>query len=119
MWGDRQKMINSKIWGSYEKKMIPSGLSRTWSYSEFLEDGDIEYAQLYCAGKSLSDVCPEHLWDRWDRVRSRLRAHYRSLSISKIKQEFEGRAHLQMVDARPTPFSGSCLSCERRVFLRL
>ena len=28
MWGDRQKMINSKIWGSYEKKMIPSGLSR-------------------------------------------------------------------------------------------
>ena len=63
---------------------IPSGLGRTWSYSEFLEDGDIEYAQLYCAGKSLSDVCPEHLWDRWDRVRSRLRAHYRSLSISKI-----------------------------------
>ena len=63
---------------------IPSGLSRTWSYSEFLDNSDIQYAQLYCAGQNLSDVCPDHLRDKWERIRGRLRAHYRSLSISKI-----------------------------------
>ena len=28
MWGERQKTINLKVWKSYEKKMISSGLSR-------------------------------------------------------------------------------------------
>tara|TARA_Y100000592_G_scaffold101100_1_gene185426 strand:- start:4885 stop:6069 length:1185 start_codon:yes stop_codon:yes gene_type:complete len=65
-------------------KEIPSDISRTWSYSNFLYNYDIEYAQLYCAGKTLSEICPTHLQDKWDRVSYKLKAFLRSFQTSKV-----------------------------------
>jgi len=66
---------NNKL---YYKK-FPKGLTRTWSYSEILKDrDDIEYAQLYCGGKTLNEVCPEPLKKEWDTMYNRLKAFYRS-----------------------------------------
>tara|TARA_Y100001973_G_scaffold106629_1_gene185941 strand:+ start:3292 stop:4347 length:1056 start_codon:yes stop_codon:yes gene_type:complete len=36
---------------------------------------------------SLTEVCPEHLNEKWETVRNRLRAHHRSLLTSKIDLE--------------------------------
>jgi hypothetical protein len=63
---------------------IPSGLSRTWSFSSFLSDKEIEYAQVYCRGKSLDEVCPDHLKPELERVWKKMGAFYRSFVISKI-----------------------------------
>jgi len=38
----------------------PPNLTKTWSYSEFLADKKIDYAQLYCRGQSLDKVCPDY-----------------------------------------------------------
>ena len=59
-------------------KKPPSKLTKTWSYSEFLSDKDVEYAQLYCAGKSLDQTCPDHLKKDWEKVSNKLKAFYRS-----------------------------------------
>jgi len=48
---------------------LPDGLTRTWSYSSFLKDRDIEYAKIYCGGKSLDEVCPEHLKEEWNKIK--------------------------------------------------
>ena len=66
----------------------PNGLelTHTWAYSPHVE-GDIEYAQIWCAGKNFSDVCPEYLKDRWNKVNKRLQAFSRAFKNAKINPD--------------------------------
>ena len=63
---------------------IPNNVSRTWSYSNFLYQYDIEYAQIYCGGRTLGEVCPSHLQDRWDSVSNKLKAFIRSFHTASV-----------------------------------
>ena len=63
---------------------LPDDISHTWSYSAFLEDKDIQYAKLYCGGKSLDDVCPEALRDRWEGARKRFEAFIKSFNTARV-----------------------------------
>jgi len=65
-------------------KELPTDLSRTWSYSAFLGDREIEYAKIYCGGKSLDEVCPEPLRDRWQAVTNKLKAFIKSFNIALV-----------------------------------
>ena len=59
--------------------------AKTWKYAEYLEESDVEYAHLYCGGRSLNDVCPAHLIDDWTIVEGdKLKAFYRSFVLSKV-----------------------------------
>jgi len=62
---------------------IPDGLTRTWSYAAYLND-DVEYASLYCEGKTLEEVCPAGLKDRYEEVSNKLKAFLISFSEAKI-----------------------------------
>lgn len=64
--------------------LIDNSLSRTWNYSEYLKDQDIEYASLYCGGKSLDQMCPEACSQEWNEITSRLRAFMISFKEAKI-----------------------------------
>ena len=60
-------------------KKFPKKLTKTWSYSELLKNHDgVKYAQLYCNGQTLEEVCPEHLKKEWGKVHNKLKAFYRS-----------------------------------------
>ena len=63
---------------------LPDDLTKTWNYSAFLRDREIEYAKIYCAGKSLSDVCPESLKEEWETISNRMMAYHRSFMEAKI-----------------------------------
>jgi len=58
--------------------------SKTWSYSQYLKNKDIEYANLYCEGKTLDEVCPEEIKKDWQAVNKKLRAIMRSFIESKV-----------------------------------
>tara|TARA_R110002153_G_scaffold39335_5_gene113383 strand:+ start:159 stop:1337 length:1179 start_codon:yes stop_codon:yes gene_type:complete len=64
---------------------IPNGLTKTWSWSKHLTGRDIEYANLWASGKSLNDVCPEHLEERWQNAEALLRSHFKAFHTSKMK----------------------------------
>ena len=69
---------------------LPSDLSltHTWQYSPSMElYGDIECANLYCAGQSIGEVCPEHLQDNWSQINGKLKAYFRSFSEAKVSLE--------------------------------
>lgn len=69
----------------HDSSVMPAEFNRTWAYSSFLPDASgIEYAQVYCQGASLSDVCPEDARERWERVSKRLRAYLNSFAHAKI-----------------------------------
>ena len=63
---------------------LPEDLESTWSYSAFLKNHDIEYAKLYCEGKTLDTVCPEALQTRWHRVSNKLKAFIKSFNTSLV-----------------------------------
>lgn len=63
---------------------LPSGLSRTWEYSAFLRDQDIQYAKIYCGGMSLKQVCPEPLRDRLQAVEKRFMSFIKSFNTSRV-----------------------------------
>ena len=57
---------------------------KTWRYHSFLKNGAFEYANLYSHGKTLEEVCPDHLKDEWKYKSGRLKAFYRSCAEAKI-----------------------------------
>jgi hypothetical protein len=63
---------------------LSGDLDRTWSYSAFLQNRDIEYAKLYCEGQALEKVCPEALRDRWENVSNKLKAFIKSFNTSRV-----------------------------------
>lgn len=63
---------------------LPQNLSKTWSYSGFLKGKQIDYAQLYCEGKSLDEACPEFLKEDWARVNKKLKSIISSCIESKV-----------------------------------
>lgn len=70
--------------GQFIWDRVPNGVSKTWSYSDHLYGMDIDYAQLLVAGKSLNDVCPPHLTQRWDDANNLLKGHYKAIKTSSI-----------------------------------
>ena len=70
--------------GQFMWDKIPDGISKTWSYSEHLYGRQIEYASLMVAGKSIDDVCPPHLEERWVSSKGLLKSHFKSISASKV-----------------------------------
>lgn len=70
--------------GQFIWDRVPEGLSKTWAYSDHLYGKDIDYAQLLVAGKSLNDVCPAHLTQRWEEANNLLKGHYKAINASSI-----------------------------------
>ena len=57
---------------------------QTWSYGSFLRDRDVQYAQFYCGGQTIDEVCPDIMLDEWQAVRKKLKAFYRSVRVAKL-----------------------------------
>jgi len=56
---------NIYIDGQLKPTANGSLLTHTWAYNPMLDGLNIEYAQLYCGGKTLDDICPEFLNSKW------------------------------------------------------
>jgi len=74
---------NNKI-----SKKLPKNPTKTWNYAEFLKKfHNVEYAQLFCGGKTLDEICPEYLRPEWERSYGKLKAYYRSMEEAKLNLE--------------------------------
>lgn len=60
------------------------GLTHTWSPAQHLSAEDIQYAKIWCHGMKLSEVCPEHLLDRWKSVNTQALVFFKTLQKAKI-----------------------------------
>tara|TARA_R100001079_G_scaffold29357_1_gene14829 strand:- start:403 stop:1575 length:1173 start_codon:yes stop_codon:yes gene_type:complete len=80
---------------------IPDGITQTWAYSEHLFGRDIDYANLLVSGRSIDDVCPEFLRERWETASKLIKAHFKGCNTAKINiddvcfYEIVPRKHLQ------------------------
>ena len=80
----KDQCVGLYIDGELHYKNVPAGFHRTWNYANFLKDLDIEYASLYCGGKTLDEVCPDSLRDNWEPTYEKLKAFYRALTEARV-----------------------------------
>ena len=70
--------------GQLVYNQVPTDLTKTWNYSSFLKECNIEYAFLYCEGKNIDQICPEKLQEQWKKNTHKLRAIYRAMAEAKV-----------------------------------
>jgi hypothetical protein len=67
----------------------PQQITGTWSYNSVLRDLDIEYAQYYCGGAKIEDVCPEEYKKHLSQSEAKIKSFIRAAKTAKINtQEF-------------------------------
>ena len=81
---DKRECLGIYANGEMHYDAIPANLTRTWNYSSHLAGAEIEYAQMYCAGKSLAEACPPELKKDWDGIAARMRSYINSFMEAKI-----------------------------------
>jgi len=64
--------------------ILPNDIDKTWSYSAFLKNRNIQFAELYCNGKSLDDVCPSQFKNDWEQATNVIKNHILACNSAKI-----------------------------------
>jgi hypothetical protein len=77
---------------------LPEDISSTWSYSAFLKNKNIDYANIFCEGKSLDEVCPDHLKNDWNKINNMLKCHINACKESKIN--FKENCFFDLIPAK-------------------
>jgi len=70
--------------GEFYFDKLPRNLDLTWSWSQHLEDYNVDFAELWVSGKSIGEVTPDHLRDRYNFAERRLQAHVKAIVQSQI-----------------------------------
>ncbi len=65
-------------------KTIPDDLTKTWSYSPYLKNKNIEYAQIYAQGQKIENVVPDYLKEDWQKISNRMKAFISSFVEAKV-----------------------------------
>ena len=85
MLDDKSECVGVYAHNKLHYDHFPEGGSKTWKYASLLQDKtDIEYANLYCGGMTLMEVCPEDLKPRLEKILDKLKAFLTSFKLSKI-----------------------------------
>ena len=71
--------------GEFYFDKLPRNLDLTWSWSEHLEDYNVDFAELWVSGKSIGEVTPDHLRDRYNFAERRLQAHVKAIVQSRMQ----------------------------------
>jgi hypothetical protein len=62
---------------TYNPKDFPDDLTRTWKYTASMEGyRGVDYAEIYVMGKTLDEICPEHLEDEWKSAKGRMQSQH-------------------------------------------
>ena len=84
-----QKSFCNKIYynGEIISDIDMSEFDGTWDLSPNFSADDLEYAQLYCRGASLTEVCPSGLEERWEEISKRMKAYLKCFGHAQISLE--------------------------------
>lgn len=63
---------------------LPLTFSKSWKYYPFLKNYNIDYANLYVAGKDFDDICPDIYRDDWTALNNKAKAFIRSFVQAKV-----------------------------------
>lgn len=84
---DKTECVGVYCDGELHFDNIPHGLSHTWSHTDSLATigaSSVEFANLYCGGRTLDEACPKGLKAKWNKVNKRMQAYFSSFVEAKV-----------------------------------
>jgi len=66
--------------GKFYDKYTPL-CTKTWSYTSYLSEQDVDYANLFVLGKSLEELCPVNKKKEFDEIQKRIKAVIKTSQI--------------------------------------
>ncbi len=82
---DKERCFGIYRKGEFIYDRLPHDIGRTWNWHPSLAAADISYASIFVGGRSLEDVCPEHLQTRLQKREGKIKAFINSAVNAKIK----------------------------------
>ena len=71
--------------GEFIYDRIPHDVTGTWSWHPNLADTVVSFGDIYTGGKSIDEVCPEHLKTRYEKREQKIKSFINAAVNSKIK----------------------------------
>ena len=84
---DKKECVGVYTQGELFFENLPENLTHTWNHSASIDKQDIQFAKIYANGLSLSDVCPEHLKDDYNKTNRKMKSFYKSFVAAKVSLE--------------------------------
>jgi len=84
---DKQDCLGLFSNGEFYYGHIKRAFESTWDWTPHLSDDDYEYARIWCGGKTLEQACPEHLTERLEVHKKRVKNFVKAASTAKINLE--------------------------------
>jgi len=84
---DKSECVGVYCDGELHFDSIPEDLTHTWCHTDSLKTigaSKVEYANLYCQGKTLEQVCPKDMRSRWEKINKRMAAYFSSFIEAKV-----------------------------------
>lgn len=81
---DKQECLGIYAENKFYYGKLKRHFERTWDWSPHLSDDEYEYARIWCGGKTLDEACPEHLKDRYDVHKKRIRSFIKASVTAMI-----------------------------------
>ena len=81
---DKKECVGVFAEGELHFDELPQNLTHTWDFSSSIDREGIQFAKIYANGKELSEVCPEHLQEDFQRVHKKMIAFYKSFHLSGV-----------------------------------
>ena len=81
---DKSECVGIYAEGKLSFDDLPDDLTACWAPVPYLEDKEIEYASLYCEGKTPNEACPENLREDWEECSEKMKAFYRSFMLGQV-----------------------------------
>ena len=81
---DKEQCIAVYTNGELQYGTIPENLTKTWGYASYLDDRDIQFANIYFGGNNPGPACPDCLKEQWEQISNKLEAFFRSFEEAKV-----------------------------------
>jgi len=81
---DKKECVGVYAKGELFFDNLPKDLSRTWNYSASIDNPGIEFAKVYVNGLGLTDICPEHLKQDYEKTDRKMKSFYKSFITAKV-----------------------------------
>lgn len=82
---DRKECFGVYNDGRFYYDRVPKNATGTWNWDKRLSDLDINYASIYCGGKSISEAASESLRTRFEKRENKIRGFINSAVNAKMK----------------------------------
>ena len=82
---DKEECVGWFANGQLRAGSLPENMRATWDWSPRLGNQRVELAKIYAKGKSIAEIVPSHLEDRWESRHRKMKSHIKSFVNAGVK----------------------------------